>query len=76
MLFTVCSPLKGLLEGIGLLKDRLEVLLDVGRSHGCVDVDLVEGGLQLSSENCIKKLCCDLWGLTCANKLASYGTLL
>ena len=58
----MCSPLKSLLQSIGLLKHRLEVLLDVCWCHGRMDVDLVEGGLQLSSEHSIKKLCCGLWG--------------
>ena len=60
----MCSSLKGLFQGIGLLKDRLEVLLDVCWCHGRVDVDLVEGGLQLSSEDSIKKFCCGLRGDT------------
>ena len=43
LLFTLSSPLERLLESVGLLKDWLEVLLNVGRCHGRMHVDLVEG---------------------------------
>ena len=43
LLFILSSPLERLLESIGLLEDGLEVLLDVGRCHGSVHIDLVEG---------------------------------
>ena len=42
-LFILSSPLERLLESVGLLKDRLEVLLDVSGCHGRMHVDLVEG---------------------------------
>lgn len=43
LLFILSSPLECLLESVGLLKDRLEVLLDVSGCHGRMHVDLVEG---------------------------------
>lgn len=61
-MFIVCSSLEGLLERVGLLKDRIEVLLDVCRCHGRVYVDLVEGGFQLSSEHGIEEVCSGLRG--------------
>ena len=61
-MFIVSSSLERLLECIGLLKDGIEVLLDVGRCHGCMHVDLVEGGLQLSSEHSIEEVCSGLRG--------------
>ena len=50
LLFQLSSPLKGILQGLGLLEDGLEVVVDVRGCHGRMDVDLVEGGFELGRE--------------------------